>query len=303
MVVEESAQDFIVEEESMLFADTLQGIDHLLLGVAQLEEARHAYLRLGFQLTPRGKHIGWGTANYCVMFPDDYLELLGIVDPEQDTNGLDQFLKRGQGGLGVSFCGEALATTAELLTQQAVAVDGPHILKRILELESGDVMPRFELLRYGQEVTAGISSFICHHKTPEIVWQKQWLVHPNGAQGIRRVVYVMPDPGEVIERYAQFFGEDAVIVSDGFLEIQIQGANQVIRIIAEEDLDRFYPGMEAQNRDRDLYMAAIHLWCADIKTTEAYFDHYRVAYRKEGDQRLRLDKKDACGVVLAFDVR
>ena len=75
----------------------IAGIDHLLVGVRDLESAARQWRRLGFQLTPRGRHIGWGTANYCIMFQDDYLELLGIVDPAQFTNNLDRFLATREG--------------------------------------------------------------------------------------------------------------------------------------------------------------------------------------------------------------
>lgn len=46
----------------------LAGIDHVLVGVHDLEAARRTYRHLGFTVSPRGRHIGWGTANYCVMF-------------------------------------------------------------------------------------------------------------------------------------------------------------------------------------------------------------------------------------------
>ncbi len=62
------------------------GFDHAIVGVGDLEAARLSWQRLGFTTCPRGKHIGWGTANYCIMFADDYLELLGIVDASQFTN-------------------------------------------------------------------------------------------------------------------------------------------------------------------------------------------------------------------------
>ena len=75
----------------------LIGIDHLIVGVRDLEAARAQYARLGFNSTPRGRHVGWGTANYCIMFEHDYLELLGIVDAGQFTNGLDRFLERARG--------------------------------------------------------------------------------------------------------------------------------------------------------------------------------------------------------------
>ncbi len=79
------------------------GIDHLLVGVRDLEAAREGYTRLGFICTPRGSHIGWGTANYCIMLADDYIELIGVVDRTKETNGLDAFLERREGLEGVAF--------------------------------------------------------------------------------------------------------------------------------------------------------------------------------------------------------
>ena len=52
----------------------ITGIDHVVVGVGDLEGARRTWETLGFTLTPRGRHKGWGTANYCVMFADDYIE-------------------------------------------------------------------------------------------------------------------------------------------------------------------------------------------------------------------------------------
>jgi catechol 2,3-dioxygenase-like lactoylglutathione lyase family enzyme len=50
----------------------ITGIDHTLVGVRDLEAARAAWSRLGFTVTPRGRHIGWGTGNYCVMLEEGY---------------------------------------------------------------------------------------------------------------------------------------------------------------------------------------------------------------------------------------
>ena len=72
----------------------LTGIDHLIVGVRDLEAARASFARLGFSTTPRGRHQGWGTANYCIMLERDYLELLGIIDPSKFTNRLDERLAR-----------------------------------------------------------------------------------------------------------------------------------------------------------------------------------------------------------------
>ena len=81
----------------------ITGIDHALIGVRDLEKARAAYARLGFTPCPRGSHIGWGTANYCLMFRDDYVEILGIVDPSQFSNNLDTFLTKREGLMGLAW--------------------------------------------------------------------------------------------------------------------------------------------------------------------------------------------------------
>ena len=63
----------------------IDGFDRALVGIVDLEAAREVWQRLGFTTSPHGGHIGWGTANSCIMSPDDYLELLGIVDASQTT--------------------------------------------------------------------------------------------------------------------------------------------------------------------------------------------------------------------------
>src|SRR3546814_2361463 len=91
----------MVTDNGVEAARPIRGIDHVLVGVRDLEAARETYARLGFTVSPRGRHIGWGTANYCIMFPGDYVELLGIVDATQFTNNLNRFLESREGLLGI----------------------------------------------------------------------------------------------------------------------------------------------------------------------------------------------------------
>ena len=84
-------------------ADYIAGIDHTLVGVKDLEAARQLWQTLGFTVTPRGRHIGWGTGNYCIMFESGYIELLGVVQPTEFMNGLDVFLKCREGMIALGF--------------------------------------------------------------------------------------------------------------------------------------------------------------------------------------------------------
>ena len=104
----------------------LTGIDHSLLGVRDLEAARRRFEGLGFTLTPRGRHIGWGTANYCIMFEAGYVELLGIVDPAQFTNDLDKFLVEREGLLGLAFATSDAVALAAALSAAGLRPDGPR---------------------------------------------------------------------------------------------------------------------------------------------------------------------------------
>src|SRR5260370_42608463 len=85
----------------------IAGIDHVIVAVRDLERARMGWTRLGFNLTPRGRHLGanglCGTANYCIMFGRDYLELLGFVEPDEHADRLRAFLARREGAMALAF--------------------------------------------------------------------------------------------------------------------------------------------------------------------------------------------------------
>ena len=91
-----TATDIAGTTSSIVGGEALTGIDHVVIGVNDLDGARDSFARLGFTVSPRGRHVGWGTANYTVMFENDYLNLMSIVDPTQDLNRLDQFLEAGE---------------------------------------------------------------------------------------------------------------------------------------------------------------------------------------------------------------
>ena len=159
----------------------VKGLDHLLIVAHDLEAVRRTYERLGFKAAPRGRHIGWGTANYCLMLERDYLELLGIVDDSQFLNGLDATLAtRGEGLSAAAFAADDLDRSAKLLRESDVNVGDPQDLKRTIEAKGGDLLPRFQLLHLPRDVTPGLPAFICKHHTPELVWQRGWSDQPNG---------------------------------------------------------------------------------------------------------------------------
>ena len=109
------------------------GVDHALIGVADLDAARDSFERLGFTISPRGRHIGWGTGNYTIMFEHDYVELLGVIDPTQYIHGLDKSLETGEGLLNVALATKDAHGSHQWLLQQGIDAAAPENLQRLLE--------------------------------------------------------------------------------------------------------------------------------------------------------------------------
>ncbi len=244
-------------------AADIDGFDHALIGVADLEAAHRDWQNLGFTLCPRGRHIGWGTANYCIMFEDDYLELLGIVDPAQFTNNLDVFLEeRGEGLLGMAFA-----------TPDPDALAGrlggtPQDLKRLLELPEGPVEPRFRLLHPPPGTLPGLSGFFCHHLTPDLMRRAEWLSHDNGAVGVASISVAVDDPTAARADYERVFGA-------GGGKIHLHAAT----------------GRSG--------LTSLSLKVRDVAETAAYFQSEGIAFRQTAEG-LSVPPERATGVVLRF---
>lgn len=271
----------------------LTGIDHVLVGVDDLEVAREGWSRLGFTLSPRGRHIGWGTANYCVMFPGDYVELLGVLDASQFTNNLDRFLEGGEGLLGVALSCDDAAKTAAALQEDGIGAEAPKDLRRILESDGEE---QFQLVHLPPAATPGISSFVVSHLTPEIVWRPEWLSHSNGAQRIASVTYAVDDPTRLLPAYAALFGEDAVAAENLSLTVTTGGARlHFLAPEAAEDLAKLPP----RGAPCGLSMA---VEVESLDQPRRALEENGVAYQELDADSLQVAPEDANGIVVEFRV-
>jgi hypothetical protein len=194
----------------------IAGIDHVIVGVRDLEAARRNWMRLGFTATPRGRHVGQGTANYCIMFGRDYLELLGFVERDEYGHRLEAFLAQREGPMSVAFAPERDAEgTSAALAALGLHPSAPRALGRALELPEGDVTPRFSLVSLPPDETPALDCFICGQLTPELVRRPEWLVHANGVTGIKAVHLLADDPTSLAAGYRRLFGNDRVAVAGG----------------------------------------------------------------------------------------
>src|SRR5262245_55075 len=219
----------------------ITGIDHTLVGVRDLEAARARWSRLGFTVTPRGRHIGWGTGNYCVMLEEGYVELLGIVDPSQFSNNLDKLLEKREGLLGLAFATPDANACRDALDAAGLNPDGPKQLKRNLELPTGTVTPEFRLVFLPPESTPEVSAFVTHHLSPELIRRPDWLQHPNGAKRLISATVVCTDTVYAAIGYLPIFGPDRIKVTDQMTSVSC--GNGALRFMKADALPKMYPGV------------------------------------------------------------
>lgn len=277
----------------------IAGIDHVIVGVRNLERARLGWMRLGFTLTPRGRHIGQGTANYCIMFRRDYIELLGFVERDEYGHRLESFLAKREGPMSVAFAPVRNAgATRETLLGIGLHPGEPRALGRALELPEGAVVPRFTLLTVPPEETPALDCFVCGHLTPELVRRPSWLSHSNGTSGIKSVSLLVADPRALKSAYARLAGAEQVIGGAGSLAVKL-GRHRLTFTTA----DRFratHPGIVIPTDFPMPGIVALELAVRSRKRTASYLQKEGVVFDELPDGRLAVAPGEANGTIIIF---
>ncbi|MFO1071577.1 MAG: VOC family protein [Geminicoccaceae bacterium] len=277
------------------------GIDHLIIGVRDLEAARARFARLGFNSTPRGRHVGWGTANYCIMFEGDYLELLGVVDPSQFTNGLDRLIEQREGLLTIVVASRDAEATQRAWVAAGVPAEPARALGRLLEAEDGPVELRFNNVYLPAEASAGLNLFACQHLTPEAMRRPAWLLHPNGARRIRSCTVAVDDPQPLIACLRRLFGAGALTNTDQVTAVHT--GHGIILVAPPEDVELMHPLVRLPERVPEPQLAALNLEVADPDRTAAFLTLQGIAFQRAPTGDVLVPPHEAHGVALELVAR
>jgi catechol 2,3-dioxygenase-like lactoylglutathione lyase family enzyme len=273
---------------------TLAAIDHVVIAVGDLDRAAIAWERLGFTLTPRGRHLGQGTGNACIMFPRDYLELLGVVDPAQASADVAQ---RREGPHALAFAAPPGADIAASLRARGLHPGAPRALARQLELPEGAVLPRFELVSLPPEETPALSAFICRHLTPELMRRPAWLAHANGARGLRGVTVMVEATAPLRAAYEQLFGA-AVTMTDEIMTVHA-GPHRIV-FAAPDDLAALYPETALDFTRRPPGLVAVTVTSGDLERTADHLAQWQVAHEELAGGTIIVPPAEASGTMLIF---
>jgi len=225
----------------------VKGVDHCFVLVNDLDLAAAEYEALGFTLSPRGLHSeAKGSANYTIMFPDDYFELLGLLKPTPLNAARGAALAEHGQGLHAVACRIDTAEGAEAaLTQLGIGTHGLGSFARPVPLpDGGTTEAAFSTLVFDKaEVPMG-SVFMCQHKTPDAVWLPELLTHANTACGLGAILVASDAPAKDAARYARLWAQgEAVEVADGW-EVQTGANSAPLVVLTPSALAARYVGMD-----------------------------------------------------------
>ncbi|ROL70288.1 hypothetical protein BK634_21555 [Pseudomonas chlororaphis] len=284
-----------------------QGIDHPLVTVRHHAEALELYRKMGFSPSPVSYHP-WGSVTSLMMFPSNFIELIGVDDPSKfgtnSVNGfcfgrqLGQFLDRGEEGVSlVALHSQDADADHARMVESGLESQGRIDFRRPMTLPDGRPDEAVvSLALFIDPELPDASNFICHQHRPELIWVRGWQDHPNGADGILAITY-LADPKRLEPRWRALYG-DAVSYNGAVLEADTRCG--VLRAIDAATAALEFPGIALPKRAEERpHGISIRLHTRSLSALRSILEHNQVPHH-EVPGRVLVEPQAAGNVILEF---
>jgi hypothetical protein len=274
----------------------VKGLDHVVVMVDGIDAAEAQYVRLGFQVQPRGFHTRLGTANHLMIFDTDYFEILGIVEDTPFNAERREWLKAGGGLANVALATDGADLAFEAFRASGLNPDAPLFFDRAVEVAGRTERAQFRTVRIPKTNMPVVGFFVCEHVTPQFVYRAEWARHPNGARGIAGVTVIAEQPAKWIPELEKYFGAGSV-KRDGEGLVADTGT-QPIRYLSRQDYAVRYPGI-APVRPGD-HPALLSIRVDSLTACEALLANNGVKIVKPDGARLLVPPSEAAHLTIEF---
>lgn len=252
----------------------INGIDHVILGVANLEAACTNLDTLGFVFSPRGVHETYGTHNTTIVLAGRYIEIFSFYDAQIFPQHfmLPIMRKMGDGVIGVGYAtADAQATNAALENRYGALPYPVSQIGRQMRLPDGqDLEAKVAVGLLPAALMRLYFGFTCQHFTPEHVWRKEWLEHPNHIRGFDGITVAVANQDELTHAVDALRLLDAgtLTTSDDTATLTMQGG--WIRAETLESLQARLPTNALNDGVPLPFIASLSLTSSDLGKTAAY---------------------------------
>jgi catechol 2,3-dioxygenase-like lactoylglutathione lyase family enzyme len=192
----------------------IDNINHVGIVVRDLAKTAARYESFGFLLTPFSVHSGaWNptetvqplaSGNRCVMFGNNYLEILASENPAEPSPRMESYLKRHQGAHIICFNSENLTSVDRRLASAGIKTSGIIPLQREIDTPSGMQTAKFERIQFAPDDSPEGYIQAANHLTPQHIYQRRYITHPNGCSGLTDAIVIADDLRHFVEKYSRY---------------------------------------------------------------------------------------------------
>ena len=190
----------------------IQGIDHLVVVVKNLDKAAKDYEQLGFTVVPGGQHPV-GSHNVLISFQDgSYLEIIAFYREAIDHRWWDP-LAKGERLVDFCFQTDDLSGDTKKLQNAGVAINNPVPWLR----KRPDGFEVKWLLSLATGSHRGVAPFLIEDVTPRAERIPQQFLHQNKITGIEKVTVAVGELSTIEKWYNALLGTSGQTISDASL--------------------------------------------------------------------------------------
>lgn len=197
----------------------LTGIDHIIIGVHDLEQAARTFSHdLGLAVSGGGTHPTGGTANRIIVIGDTYLELIAMRNPSEAQPSMRQRLAKGNGYLNFVLASNDIHADSKAMINRGVSIIGPGAgeLTSATGRSRGWIRTNVER----PDLTQHYPFLIQHDSTGE---ERRFRLagwttpppHPLGATRVLSTSIVVANLGDATERFQHIYGRQPSIEYSG----------------------------------------------------------------------------------------
>lgn len=204
-------------------------LDHIVIAVANLDEAVADYRALGFTVYPGGEHHGGASHNALVIFADgSYFEIIAYRRRAPENRWWAVLDGAGEGFVDFAISPENMQRELDAARLRGLAVSDAT--------PGGRLRPDGARLDWmSARSQTNDLPFWCSDVTPRAlrVPEGPMRKHANGAQGVGRILVTVKDAAVSAARYIALLGADAVSARDGGAQVKMGDLS--IELIAPRD--------------------------------------------------------------------
>lgn len=290
----------------MMSTPDIHSINHVGMAVRNIEATADRYEALGFLLTPYSPHSGasrpgepvtrMGSGNRCVMFSNNYLEILANEDPAHPSPRLASMLRHHQGGHIVCFGTEDVSAVDRRLVHGGFKTSGVIPLQRDIDTPDGARTAKFERVLFSPDASPEGVIQAARHLTPQYIYQPRYIAHPNGCTEVSSAVIVVDDMQGYSERYRQYTGIASESTADGAACFRFSLCSRLL-LMDSAAAARYLPGSLHPPVPG---IAAIGFRCPEMARQVARLNASGIPFMEAGS-RLIVPAEEASGIAVVFE--